>query len=170
MLASLETLNSFEESDFRKRFPNVGFPENIETHQVVDLGYVVIEFDESPALSEGETLEPGELRREGDRVIQSWKIIPPTEKQITAIVEREIQSLLNTSAVARGYDNIATAISYAEEPEVERFQNDGIAFRKWRSRVWAYAYEQLALVLTGERAQPTADEFLLELPALELPA
>lgn len=170
MLANLETLNSFDEADFRKRFANVGFPETIETHHVTDLGYAVIEFDDTPELPEGGRLEPGELRREGERVIQAWKVIPATEKELAGMFERAIQALLNDSAVARGYDSISTAISYAEEPEVERFQKDGIAFRKWRSLVWAYAYEQLAAVTSGDRAQPTVAEFIAELPKLELPA
>ena len=77
---------------------------------------------------------------------------------------------MNSTAFARGYDSIATAISYAEEPAVPKFQNDGKAFRAWRSLVWAYAYEQLAAVKAGERTQPTVEDFLLELPDLELPA
>lgn len=88
----------------------------------------------------------------------------------TAVFEQAVQSKLDTAAQAARYDSIATAVSYAEEPAVPKFQNDGIAFREWRSLVWAYAYEQLAKVLDGERTQPTVDEFLLELPVLELPA
>ncbi|SHM46582.1 hypothetical protein SAMN05216593_10144 [Pseudomonas asturiensis] len=169
MLVNVETLAQFNEQDFRKMFPNVGFSDTIEAHQVEPLGYTVIEFDDAPALPEGGRLEPGELRREGERVIQAWKVIPPTEKELAGMFERAIQALLNDSAVARGYDSISTAISYAEEPEVERFQKDGIAFRKWRSLVWAYAYEQLAAVTSGDRAQPTVAEFITELPKLELP-
>jgi len=87
-----------------------------------------------------------------------------------AAFEQAVQGKLNGAAISARYDSIATAVSYAEEPAVPKFQNDGIAFRAWRSKVWAYAYEQLALVLAGEREQPTVDDFLLELPALELPA
>lgn len=87
----------------------------------------------------------------------------------TAQFEQAVQAKLDGAAQAARYDSIATAVSYAEEPAVPKFQNDGIAFRAWRSLVWAYAYEQLALVLAGGREQPTVDEFLAELPALELP-
>lgn len=47
-----------------------------------------------------------------------------------------------------------------------------LASIRWRSLVWAFAYacEQRALVLAGEREQPTVEDFLLELPGLELPA
>lgn len=92
------------------------------------------------------------------------------QAEITAAFEQAIQARLNEAAIAARYDSIATAVSYAEEPAVPKFQNDGIAFRAWRSLVWAYAYEQLALVLAGGREQPTVEAFLLELPELELPA
>ncbi|SEB99474.1 hypothetical protein SAMN05216205_1186 [Pseudomonas mohnii] len=92
------------------------------------------------------------------------------QAEITAAFEQAIQARLNEAAIAARYDSIATAVSYAEEPAVPKFQNDGKAFRAWRSLVWAYAYEQLAAVKAGERTQPTVEDFLLELPELELPA
>ena len=67
------------------------------------------------------------------------------------------------------HDSIATAVRYAEEPAGPKFQNDGIAFRAWRS-LWGYAHEKLALLLAGGREQSTVEAFLLELLALELPA
>lgn len=91
-----------------------------------------------------------------------------TQIQITAVFEQAIQTKLDNAAIAAGYDNISTAVSYAEESSVLKFQKDGIAFRTWRSLVWAYAYEQLALVISGGRTQPTVDEFLAELPVLEV--
>jgi hypothetical protein len=96
--------------------------------------------------------------------------VAAAQASVMAEFERAVQGELNGAAIAAKYDSIENAVSYAEEPAVPKFQNDGKAFRAWRSLVWAYAYEQLALVLAGEREQPTVDEFLLELPALELPA
>jgi hypothetical protein len=89
---------------------------------------------------------------------------------VTSTFEQAIQDHLNAAAVNNGYDDIMTAVSYAEEPAVPKFQNDGKAFRAWRSLVWAYAYEQLAAVKAGEREQPTVEAFLQELPALDSPA
>jgi len=91
-------------------------------------------------------------------------------EEVSKAYEMAVQHKLDAAAIAARYDSIATAVSYAEEPAVPKFQNDGIAFRAWRSKVWAYAYEQLALVLMGEREQPTVEAFLAELPTLELPA
>lgn len=85
---------------------------------------------------------------------------------LTKQFETAVQSVLDTSAQAAGYDNISTAVSYAEEPIVVKFQNDGLRFRVWRSLVWAYAYDQLTLVLAGQLEVPTQEAFLAELPVL----
>lgn len=84
--------------------------------------------------------------------------------------ERAVQATLDAAANAAGYDNVITAVSYAEEPAIPKFQADGQAFRAWRSKCWDYCYEQLAAVKSGAREQPTLDAFMAELPKLELPA
>ena len=92
------------------------------------------------------------------------------QQDLTSTFEKAIQGHLDAAASARGYDSIATAVSYAEEPSVPRFQSDGLAFRAWRSLVWAYAYQELAKVKAGQREIPALDAFLAELPALAAPA
>ncbi|MCQ9422726.1 hypothetical protein NRB16_04160 [Pseudomonas sp. LJDD11] len=96
--------------------------------------------------------------------------LQPDPAQVTAAFEHAVQSKLDAAARERGYDSLATAISYAEEPAVPRFQADGQAFRRWRSLVWDYAHSVLNAVLAGDQVQPELDEFLESLPALELPA
>lgn len=86
--------------------------------------------------------------------------------ELSSYFEQAIQARLDGEARARGYDSIATAVSYAEEPAVAKFQEDGKAFRAWRSLVWAYAYQELAKVKAGARAIPALDAFLTELPVL----
>ena len=87
---------------------------------------------------------------------------------LTAMFESAAQNLLDTTAQSHGYDSINTVVSYADEPAVLKFQNDGIAFRAWRSKVWVYAYEQLAMAQAGTRTIPTVDAFLSELPEVVL--
>ena len=53
--------------------------------------------------------------------------------------EVAVQGHLDSTAKAHGYDNVMTAVSYADEPAVAKFQADGKAFRAWRSKVWAPA-------------------------------
>lgn len=104
--------------------------------------------------------------------IDASKLITKAHKQEQALIalsgtfEQAIQAQLDVAARGRGYDSIATAVSYAEEPAVTKFQEDGKAFRAWRSLVWAYAYQELAKVKAGEREIPALDAFLTELPAL----
>lgn len=43
------------------------------------------------------------------------------------------------------------------------------AFIAWRDAVWHYAYQEFDRIQTGERTQPTVDEFIAELPAIQWP-
>ena len=88
--------------------------------------------------------------------------------ELQSTFEAQVQSHLDAAAKAGGYDNIMTAVSYADEPSVAKFQADGKAFRAWRSQVWAYAYQALADVNAGTRETPTLEAFIAELPPLEV--
>lgn len=81
-----------------------------------------------------------------------------------------VQSHLDAAARAAGYDTIYTAVSYADEPAVPRFQAEGQAFRAWRSLVWAAANAIHTAVESGARPVPTAEQLIAELPLLSLPA
>lgn len=107
-----------------------------------------------------------------EKLAKAPEIEAPQEspESVAARYEAAVQSVLDGAAKARGYDSLFTAISYAEEPAVPRFQADGQAFRRWRSLVWDYAHTELDAVLAGEKPQPDIDSFLASLPALELPA
>jgi len=82
--------------------------------------------------------------------------------QASAILE----STLDNKAKEYGYDNIKTAVTYADEPIVEKFQLEGIEFRRWRSLVYAYGYEQLARIESGETI--TLEEFEAGIPSINL--
>lgn len=75
-----------------------------------------------------------------------------------------IQSVLDTKAVEKGYDNIVSACSYAAAPNP--FQEESIKFVTWRGNVWAYCYQELAKVKAGTRPTPKLEDFLLELPTI----
>lgn len=83
--------------------------------------------------------------------------------QIRAVAA-QVQAHLDAQAVALGYDNIFTAVTYATEPAVPKFQNDGIALRAWRSLVWAKCYEVLAEIDAGTREPLDAAQLLALLP------
>lgn len=94
----------------------------------------------------------------------------PTAEEIAAQTKQQliwtVQNHLDAAARALGYDDIKTAVTYADEPAVLKFQTEGKAFRAWRSLVWAACYAILDDVLAGERLPPTIDELLAELPVL----
>jgi hypothetical protein len=80
-----------------------------------------------------------------------------------------VQIHMDAAAALHGYDSIKTAVTYADEPAVPKFQIEGLAFRAWRSLCWDYCYTQLAAVLAGHRTQPTIEQLIAELPSLDLP-
>lgn len=102
---------------------------------------------------------------------------PPPPEAIAAEQQRrlleqlttEVQAHLDTTAQAAGYDNIYTAVTYADEPAVPKFAAEGAAFRAWRSLVWDTANAIRNDVQAGRRPVPTAAELISELPPLSFP-
>ena len=94
---------------------------------------------------------------------------PPTEADLIAAISLAVQSHMDAVAKDLGYDDIKTAVTYADEPAVPKFQAEGQALRAWRSLVWAKCYELLDEVKSGTRGVMTAEEVLAELPKFEMP-
>lgn len=129
---------------------------------------VAITSEQHQALLEGQS--QGKIiaaNDNGEPVLQDRPA--PTQAQVINALTAAIQAHMDTAAQQAGYDNLQSAVTYAEEPAVSKFQAEGQAFRAWRSLVWARCYELLAEVQAGERAPLTAAEVLAELPALDLP-
>lgn len=96
--------------------------------------------------------------------------LPPTPEAIAKALSAEVQSHLDAAAKSAGYDDIRSAVTYAEEPAVPRFQAEGRAFRAWRSLCWDRCYAIQQDVADGARPVPTAAELIAELPTMEWPA
>ena len=86
-----------------------------------------------------------------------------TSHQSISGIEQAVQSKLDSEAQLAGYDSIHTAVTYADEAANATFQADGQSFRAWRSNVWAYCYEQLAIYQGGGDA-PTIKSMLAGVP------
>lgn len=88
-----------------------------------------------------------------------------------------VQGRIDDVARAFGYGDpnrpevspILHAVSYADEPAVPRFQQEGQALRAWRSNTWAYCGQVLTAVAQSQRPAPTPAELLAELET-EVPA
>lgn len=74
---------------------------------------------------------------------------------------------MNAKAKECGYDDIKSAVTYADEPAVPKFQNEGKALRAWRSLCYAKGYEMFDEA-KASGVIPTADEFIEALPELVL--
>jgi hypothetical protein len=91
----------------------------------------------------------------------------PTVEQIIVGLTAAVQQHMDDAARAYGYDNISSAVTYADEPAVEKFQKEGRAFRAWRSLVWAACY---SLMPTYTDGPPTAGDLIARLPSFTPPA
>ena len=95
MFALLETLQELNAADVRALHPDTSFPPEFGRECLDPFGIVPVEFDPMPELADGETLEPGVLRREGDRVLRGWVVIPapaPTSSDVDAERDRRISA------------------------------------------------------------------------------
>lgn len=67
---------------------------------------------------------------------------------------------MDAKAVEMGYQNLADAVSCAEEPAVPQFQESGRALRAWRSLV-RVRFDEVADQMIGHGHAPPSDEELL---------
>lgn len=108
--------------------------------------------------------------RDGVELIPAPMLDPAVaEAAAVAAYEVVVQKRLDDMAWLYGYDNLISAITYADEPAVPAFQIEGQAFRACRSLTWAKCREVLTAYQNGERPAPTEAELLAELPPLDLP-
>lgn len=73
---------------------------------------------------------------------------------------RAVQRHIDAQARALGYDDVAAAVSYADEPAVARYQAEGQALRAWRSKVWEAA-------LAAQGSVKTPEDLLATLPIFD---
>lgn len=93
-----------------------------------------------------------------------------TQAQREALLVAGVDLHLDGQAQALGYSSIQTAVSYADEDAVPKFQLEGKALRRWRSLVYAACYELLAAFEAGDIEEPTVETLIQALPAFEMPA
>ena len=106
---------------------------------------------------------------ESVRQFQIVAISELTQEEIKAKIQKQltdaIQHVLDIKAQELNYDSCLSVCSYVDTG-VLKFDEEGRAFRAWRSAVWVKGYEILAEVQAGEREMPTEDELLALLPEL----
>lgn len=89
---------------------------------------------------------------------------PPTQRDYQIAIQAKIDEVARSKQF-----NDGVAISSYIASTVESWAAQAQAFVAWRDNVWQYSYSELDKVQTGERGQPTIDEFLSELPEIVWP-
>lgn len=80
-----------------------------------------------------------------------------------------IQSHIDQAAIAKNYTDGVSCASY-KDSTIPTWADEAAAFIAWRDSVWAYAFGQLADVLSGTRTpQPSIAQLLSELPSITWP-
>lgn len=82
-------------------------------------------------------------------------------------LEAAVKRNLDSVAKEYGYDNIFSAVTYAEETAVNKYRIEGLAFRRWRSKTWDSFYALRASILEGQRSIMDEEILLAELPAFK---
>lgn len=95
------------------------------------------------------------------------KLYGDTPEEVQAMLTAKVQKYLDTMAQKLGYDSCLSVCSYVDTG-VAKFDEEGDAFRQWRSAVWQKGYEIVDAVKTGTRDIPTEEELFAELPTIQL--
>jgi hypothetical protein len=100
----------------------------------------------------------------GAVVVDPVKGAEITRRLFSDAIEAHIEAV----AKARGYADATRLASYVSSG-VSQWASEALAFAGWRDEVWLHAYAELAKVQAGERAEPTIEAFIGELPAISWP-
>lgn len=107
----------------------------------------------------------------GDHGAVADYMAPPVDMvTLKAAMLASVQRHVDHVAQGLGYDNIATAVTYADEPAVPLFEAQGKALRAWRSHVWASCMATLKAVAAGSVVVPSAADLIASLPTFVAPA
>ncbi|MBB5041919.1 hypothetical protein [Shinella fusca] len=117
---------------------------------------------------------PDDLTNRHRQMIAEWEAegntIPPYQPPAPSLTDYEnaIQGMIDATAKEKLFRDGVTLASYTASTN-PRWAAESVAFIAWRDEVWAYAYSELAKVQAGQRDQPTAEDFLTELPPIVWP-
>ena len=92
----------------------------------------------------------------------------PTAKEIRKSYSDKLGSVMDAKAQEYGYDGILTAVTYADST-IDKFAQEGKAFKEWRDSVYATGYAYLAEVESGTKTIPATDaDFIKLIPVFPL--
>ncbi len=100
--------------------------------------------------------------------IDEIQSLAPPEGPTISDYEDAIQSLVDSTARERQFRDGVTLASYTASTK-PKWAAEAQVFVAWRDNVWFYAYGELAKVQTGQRPQPTVEQFLTEITPIAWP-
>jgi len=115
------------------------------------------------AFNDNEEIATDELIKITKSEANELRFKPLTIVQKSLQINKAIQTHLDNKAKEFRYDNMMSARSYAGY--INPFQDEAQKLAIWASNCWVKAGEIEADVKAGNRAMPTIDEVLAELPA-----
>lgn len=140
------------------------------THRRADGSFLAVVSDAPYHVVEGDPAYWEQALRDAAELGSELPFEPEIVRGLPTVDDyrRAIQVRIDTAASERGYDSGASCSSYANSTN-QGWAAEATAFIAWRDAVWIYAYGELAKVSGGQRAQPTIDQFIAELPTLTWP-
>ena len=98
----------------------------------------------------------------------SWQVVPPVPPSMDDYTTA-IDSHVEATAQSKGYNSAAHLSGYATST-VPEWASEAAAFISWRDQVWLTAIEILRQLTAGEIEQPTIEDLIASLPAIDWPA
>lgn len=153
----------------RKDYPNVSFPESPSAELLAEYNVFPLTVEPMPTIdtaTHAVTLQQPKLVN--GAYVQQWYVRALTQSEVDAQrepIESVVRNHLNKVAVAKGYDSIISACSYAGS--VNPYQAEGVTALEWRSAVWQKVYEIQADIESGARPRPTDAALIAELPVIQ---
>lgn len=99
----------------------------------------------------------------------------PTEEEIKKEYIKFIQKYLDETAYAYGYtgsnetlEGACLSVCSYMDTGIQKFDDEGKAFRKWRSVVWDTGFKILESVKSDKMEIPSKEELIEMLPKLEI--
>jgi hypothetical protein len=92
----------------------------------------------------------------------------PDQEQVRIDTTNAIQNLLDSTALAHGYDDLRSTISYVGS-SVPKWNAEGVRAKAWRDECWTKAYEIQEAVKAGTIPLPSVEEVLAQMPPANWP-
>lgn len=80
-----------------------------------------------------------------------------------------VEAYIDQQAQAKNYADGNSCVSYVGDTVNTQWAAEAAVFKAWRSQIWVYVFQQLALVQSGSRTpQPSVAQILTEVGAIPL--